>query len=71
MPLDSKVTRQPVALGYRPTLPTGEPDQTCHRLQVTTFTGHGPDAHTTEYLTFPDKPAALAHAKAIGALFTV
>jgi hypothetical protein len=63
--------RQPVALGYRPSLPSGELDWTSYRLQVTTFTGRGPDDHATEYMTFADKPAALAHAKAIGALFTV
>jgi hypothetical protein len=66
------MTRQPVALGYRPSLPSGAPDPACYRLQITTFTGQGigADAYSTEYLTFPDKPAALAHAKAIGALFT-
>ena len=63
--------RQPVALGYRPTLPCGGLDWSRYRLQVTTFTGRGPDDHATETLTFPDKPAALAHAQAIGALSTV
>jgi hypothetical protein len=65
------MTRQPVALGYRPSLPSGAPDPDFYRLQVTSFTGRGigSDAYSTEYLTFPDKPAATAHAKAIGALF--
>lgn len=63
--------RQPVALGYRPTLPCGGLDWSRYRLQVTQRTGNGPHDYKTETLTFPDKPAALAHAKTIGALFTV
>lgn len=71
MPLDSTPTRPPYALGYRRCLPNGHTDWSRYCLKVITTHGTGPDDYRVAHLTFPDKPAAMAHASAVGATFHV
>lgn len=63
--------RPPSALGYNPKLPNGDTDWLRFCLQLVTYLGAGRDDYTVTTLTFPDKPAALAHAKSIGATLYV
>lgn len=65
------MSRKPAAHGYRPRTRSGRADWSRYCLRLVTFTGTGPDDYRVAHLTFPDKPAAMAHASAVGATFHV
>ena len=65
------MTRTRAALGYRPSLPNGQTDWSRYCVKVVTVHGPGADDYAVDHLTFADKPEAQAHARSIGARFTV
>lgn len=57
------------ARGFRPSLPDGRTDWTRYCLQILTRADDGGSGYSVRTLAFPDKAAALAHARAVGATF--
>ncbi|MFN4201856.1 MAG: hypothetical protein ACK4GM_02220 [Tabrizicola sp.] len=57
------------ARGFRPLLPDDSTDWSRYCLQITTMSRTDASEYSVRTIEFPDKPAALAHARTTGAIF--